>query len=316
MTDPKQENAPANIENVLFTDIFRRADKNDDGKISLEEFFTYFGDNILSDSEILALFESIDSNKNHNIEVEELIEYFQKGFGPYSPLFIMLEGGHKAVKDVLTTLSQSYISLSCTDQHKVRFYLQEFLHQIEMLHKAIHRALKTIKKTTPTHRPHFEDTIPSRNKQTKNKLGNLLTEPEKSGSERTVEVMEKLENAKIALNLAEQTEPDDSGLEGCTVVSREHHVDVEQTEDYVEATREYLRATRLEEGCFYVYVKKNTEKQTYQLYEIWISADALMAHYQKPHYKTHAKAIIDFLVVPEKQGQMVIPVKWLQGKDE
>ncbi|KYO44616.1 hypothetical protein Y1Q_0004696 [Alligator mississippiensis] len=44
----------------IFHDIFRRADKNDDGKLSFEEFKNYFADGILSSEELWELFSGID----------------------------------------------------------------------------------------------------------------------------------------------------------------------------------------------------------------------------------------------------------------
>ncbi|CAL8319025.1 unnamed protein product [Merluccius merluccius] len=45
---------------AIFQDIFRRADKNDDGKLSLEEFQSYFGDGILTEQQMQELYYAID----------------------------------------------------------------------------------------------------------------------------------------------------------------------------------------------------------------------------------------------------------------
>lgn len=42
--------------------IFRRADKNDDGKLSLEEFQLFFADGVLNERELEDLFHTIDSD--------------------------------------------------------------------------------------------------------------------------------------------------------------------------------------------------------------------------------------------------------------
>uniref|UniRef100_A0A3B1IWP1 EF-hand domain-containing protein n=1 Tax=Astyanax mexicanus TaxID=7994 RepID=A0A3B1IWP1_ASTMX len=47
----------------IFHDIFRRADKNDDGKLSFEEFKAYFADGILTTDELQELFYSIDGRQ-------------------------------------------------------------------------------------------------------------------------------------------------------------------------------------------------------------------------------------------------------------
>uniref|UniRef100_A0A8C7N4V7 N-terminal EF-hand calcium binding protein 3 n=1 Tax=Oncorhynchus kisutch TaxID=8019 RepID=A0A8C7N4V7_ONCKI len=48
----------------IFKDIFRRADKNDDGKLSFDEFNAYFADGILTTEELQELFYSIDGRQN------------------------------------------------------------------------------------------------------------------------------------------------------------------------------------------------------------------------------------------------------------
>uniref|UniRef100_A0A3Q2PPL1 EF-hand domain-containing protein n=1 Tax=Fundulus heteroclitus TaxID=8078 RepID=A0A3Q2PPL1_FUNHE len=49
---------------TIFHDIFRRADKNDDGKLSFDEFNAYFADGILTTEELQELFYSIDGRQN------------------------------------------------------------------------------------------------------------------------------------------------------------------------------------------------------------------------------------------------------------
>ncbi|CAL8380613.1 unnamed protein product [Boreogadus saida] len=58
----------------IFHDIFRRADKNDDGKLTFEEFNTYFADSILTTEELQELFCSIDGRQNDNLDTEKLSE--------------------------------------------------------------------------------------------------------------------------------------------------------------------------------------------------------------------------------------------------
>jgi len=52
--------------------VFRRADKNDDGSLSLEEFQTFFADGVLSSRELEELFRQIDTHKTNNLDTSEL----------------------------------------------------------------------------------------------------------------------------------------------------------------------------------------------------------------------------------------------------
>jgi len=87
----------------LFADMFSRADKNDDGGLTFEEFREYFGDDILTDVELLTLFNQIDTNNNGNIELSELIAYFKNGYGPFQSLFESLSSIHKSISSALNS---------------------------------------------------------------------------------------------------------------------------------------------------------------------------------------------------------------------
>uniref|UniRef100_A0A452UKL3 EF-hand domain-containing protein n=1 Tax=Ursus maritimus TaxID=29073 RepID=A0A452UKL3_URSMA len=52
--------------------IFRRADKNDDGKLSLEEFQLFFADGVLNEKELEDLFHTIDSDNTNHVDTKEL----------------------------------------------------------------------------------------------------------------------------------------------------------------------------------------------------------------------------------------------------
>ncbi|KAL8564626.1 N-terminal EF-hand calcium-binding protein 1 [Nucella lapillus] len=47
---------------TIFLDIFRRADKNDDGFITWEEFVSYFADGVMGKEELQGLFNEIDTH--------------------------------------------------------------------------------------------------------------------------------------------------------------------------------------------------------------------------------------------------------------
>ena len=54
----------------IFLDILRRADKNDDGKLSFEEFKAYFADGVLSGEELHELFHTIDTHNTNACRVQ------------------------------------------------------------------------------------------------------------------------------------------------------------------------------------------------------------------------------------------------------
>jgi len=132
--------------NSLWKDIFRKADKNDDNHINRDEFFDYFGDDYLSDQELSHIFDAIDSDKNQSIEVEELIAFFSSGFDDYKEMFKVIEDGHTEINKVLQNLNKNYSTLTEKEQFKVRFFLTEYLNQVQLLHIPISTALNKIQK--------------------------------------------------------------------------------------------------------------------------------------------------------------------------
>uniref|UniRef100_A0A8B9T385 N-terminal EF-hand calcium binding protein 3 n=1 Tax=Anas platyrhynchos TaxID=8839 RepID=A0A8B9T385_ANAPL len=81
----------------IFHDIFRRADKNDDGKLSFEEFKNYFADGILSSEELWELFSGIDRRHSDNVDTEKLCDYFSAYLGEYRNVLSALETLNSAV---------------------------------------------------------------------------------------------------------------------------------------------------------------------------------------------------------------------------
>ncbi|XP_043544515.1 N-terminal EF-hand calcium-binding protein 1-like [Chiloscyllium plagiosum] len=73
-----ENNSPLQLKKGLsiFRDILRRADKNDDGKLSFDEFKAYFTDGVLNSEEMHELFRTIDSNNTDNLNIEEICVYF------------------------------------------------------------------------------------------------------------------------------------------------------------------------------------------------------------------------------------------------
>ncbi|MBN3317914.1 NECA2 protein, partial [Atractosteus spatula] len=77
----------------VILDIFRRADKNDDGKLSLDEFQAFFSDGTLNEEELEKLFHTIDSD-NTRITASRVslrLDYFASHMGDYEDVLASLE---------------------------------------------------------------------------------------------------------------------------------------------------------------------------------------------------------------------------------
>ncbi|XP_071464950.1 N-terminal EF-hand calcium-binding protein 3 isoform X4 [Marmota flaviventris] len=129
---------------ALFQDVFRRADKNDDGKLSFEEFQNYFADGVLSPGELRELFSSIDGCPTDNLETEKLCDYFSKRLGVYRPVLAALESLNRAVLTAMDATKLEYEQASKVDQFVTRFLLRETVGQLQALQSSLEGASETL----------------------------------------------------------------------------------------------------------------------------------------------------------------------------
>ncbi|XP_033696125.1 N-terminal EF-hand calcium-binding protein 3 isoform X1 [Delphinus delphis] len=146
--EPPRPPAPApaagSAGHALFQDVFRRADKNDDGKLSFEEFQNYFADGVLSPGELRELFSSIDGHPADNLETEKLCDYFSEHLGVYRPVLAALESLNCAVLTAMDTTKLEYERASKVDQFVTRFLLRETVSQLQALQSSLEGASDTL----------------------------------------------------------------------------------------------------------------------------------------------------------------------------
>uniref|UniRef100_A0A8C0NWJ1 N-terminal EF-hand calcium binding protein 3 n=1 Tax=Canis lupus familiaris TaxID=9615 RepID=A0A8C0NWJ1_CANLF len=147
--EPRRPPAPAPAPSpaaglALFQDVFRRADKNDDGKLSFEEFQNYFADGVLSPGELRELFNSIDGHSTDNLETERLCDYFSEHLGVYRPVLAALESLNCAVLTAMDTTKLEYERASKVDQFVTRFLLRETVSQLQALQSSLEGASDTL----------------------------------------------------------------------------------------------------------------------------------------------------------------------------
>ncbi|XP_032760391.1 N-terminal EF-hand calcium-binding protein 3 isoform X1 [Rattus rattus] len=140
---PTRHSAPA-AGHALFQDVFRRADKNDDGKLSFEEFQNYFADGVLSSAELRELFSGIDEQLTDNLETEKLCDYFSTHLGVYRPVLAALESLNRAVLTAMDTTKLEYEQASKVDQFVTRFLLRETANQLQALQTSLEGASDTL----------------------------------------------------------------------------------------------------------------------------------------------------------------------------
>ncbi|KAM7101069.1 N-terminal EF-hand calcium-binding protein 2 [Ciconia maguari] len=149
----------------VILDIFRRADKNDDGKLSLEEFQAFFSDGTLNEEELEKLFHTIDSDNTNNVDTKELCDYFADHMGDYEDVLASLETLNLSILKAMDytkrvfILFSSVVSAYCyicavyesgsnVDQFVTRFLLKETANQTQSLLSSVESAVDAIDEQT------------------------------------------------------------------------------------------------------------------------------------------------------------------------
>ncbi|KAM7035877.1 LOW QUALITY PROTEIN: N-terminal EF-hand calcium-binding protein 1 [Passerculus sandwichensis] len=125
-----------------FRDILRRADKNDDGKLSFDEFKAYFADGVLSGEELHELFRTIDKHNTDNLDTEGLY-YFSKHLGEYENVLSVLEDLNITILKAMDKTKKDYQEASILEQFVTRFLLKETLTQLQSLQSCLQCAVES-----------------------------------------------------------------------------------------------------------------------------------------------------------------------------
>ncbi|KAK0143751.1 N-terminal EF-hand calcium-binding protein 1 [Merluccius polli] len=146
----------------IFHDIFRRADKNDDGKLTFEEFNTYFADGILTTEELQELFYSIDGRQNNNLDTEKLSDYFAQHLGGYVNVLSALESLNIAILKAMDKTKEEYQGSSVLGQFVTRFMLRETSSQLLSLQRSLQCAMEAVEEQScPAPRVEVEAEAPA-----------------------------------------------------------------------------------------------------------------------------------------------------------
>ncbi|MGH0129445.1 UNVERIFIED_CONTAM: hypothetical protein FKN15_002208 [Acipenser sinensis] len=137
--------------------IFRRADKNDDGKLSLDEFQAFFSDGTLNEEELEKLFHSIDSDNTNNVDTNELCDYFASHMGDYEEVLASLETLNLSILKAMDYTKRVYERGTNVDQFVTRFLLKESSNQIQSLLNSVESAVDAIEEQTSQQTGHYQN---------------------------------------------------------------------------------------------------------------------------------------------------------------
>uniref|UniRef100_A0A4X2M304 N-terminal EF-hand calcium-binding protein 2 n=1 Tax=Vombatus ursinus TaxID=29139 RepID=A0A4X2M304_VOMUR len=307
----------------VILDIFRRADKNDDGKLSLEEFQLFFSDGVLNEEELEKLFHTIDSDNTNHVDTKELCDYFVDHMGDYEDVLASLETLNHSVLQAMGYTKKVYEGGSNVDQFVTRFLLKETANQIQSLLSSVESAVEAIEEQTSQIRqnpskpsqgvadPWYSNPAP---RYTPNhKLSSA--EPGKSFPSGSLDTKEEGLEAQIS-RLAELIERVGSSAipflfpQYLLLVRQEMVVSREHLGEFLSSLRQYLRSTAEDSHCFHITAVRLSDGFTFVVYEFWETDEEWKRHLQSPICKAFRHVKVDTLTQPEAVSSIPVPAAW------
>ncbi|XP_075393550.1 N-terminal EF-hand calcium-binding protein 2 isoform X2 [Tenrec ecaudatus] len=300
---------------AVILDIFRRADKNDDGKLSLEEFQLFFTDGVLDEKELESLFHTIDSDNTNHVDTKELCDYFVDHMGDYEDVLASLETLNHSVLKAMGYTKKVYEGGSNVDRFVTRFLLKETANQIQSLLSSVESAVEAIEEQT------------SQIRQTHSKPSHVVTESWYGHATPPYTPNHKLVATEQVKSLpAVSVDSREDGLEAqvsrlaeligklenkhLQLVRQEMAVCPEQLSEFLECLRQYLRATAAEQDCFHVAAMRLSDGFTFVVYEFWETEEDWKRHLQSPECKAFRHVKVDTLSQPEALARVSVPAAW------
>ncbi|XP_004047337.3 N-terminal EF-hand calcium-binding protein 1 [Gorilla gorilla gorilla] len=340
-TSPSSNNSSEELSSALhlskgmsiFLDILRRADKNDDGKLSFEEFKAYFADGVLSGEELHELFHTIDTHNTNNLDTEELCEYFSQHLGEYENVLAALEDLNLSILKAMGKTKKDYQEASNLEQFVTRFLLKETLNQLQSLQNSLECAMETTEEQTRQERqgPAKPEVLSiqwpgkrsSRRVQRHNSFSpnspqfnvsgpGLLEEDNQWMTQinRLQKLIDRLEKKDLKLE-----PPEEEIIEGNTkshimLVQRQMSVIEEDLEEFQLALKHYVESASSQSGCLRISIQKLSNESRYMIYEFWENSSVWNSHLQTNYSKTFQRSNVDFLETPELTSTMLVPASW------
>ncbi|CAL8340335.1 unnamed protein product [Merluccius merluccius] len=316
----------------IFHDIFRRADKNDDGKLTFEEFNTYFADGILTTEELQELFYSIDGRQNNNLDTEKLSDYFAQHLGGYVNVLSALESLNIAILKAMDKTKEEYQGSSVLGQFVTRFMLRETSSQLLSLQRSLQCAMEAVEEQScPAPLVEAEAPAVTAVQKVGRRCGRrahdnhpslpgdypptLTTGVSEEGGEenwcsqinRLQQLLDKLECQSAKLEPLKEDSLASTYKSNLLLVQRQVTVAEEDLEDFRKVLKSYADATAAHADNLHVSVQKLPEKSCYIMYEFWQDRISWMSYLQSNSSKDFQRCIIQMLVGPEVVATMLIP---------
>ncbi|XP_034981902.1 N-terminal EF-hand calcium-binding protein 1 isoform X1 [Zootoca vivipara] len=313
----------------IFLDVLRRADKNDDGKLSFDEFKAYFADGILSREELHELFHTIDTHNTDNLDTEELFEYFSQHLGEYENVLSALEDLNLSILKAMDSTKKNYQEASKLEQFVTRFLLKETVNQLQSLHNSLECAMETTEEQTrqDKQRPAKPEVLAvkqlgrrsSRRLQRNSSFSPVsplfnqgwLEEDNQWMTQinRLQKLIDRLEQKDLKLEPLEEEVSEENTKSHIMIVQRQMSVIEEELEQFRFALKQYVDTASSQDGCLHVSIQRFSGESRFIIYEFWEN-NAWNSHLQMNYSKTFQRSNVDCLETPEHITTMLVPASW------
>ncbi|XP_061542743.1 N-terminal EF-hand calcium-binding protein 1-like [Phycodurus eques] len=318
----------------LFHDIFRRADKNDDGKLSLEEFQSYFSDGVLTDEQMQELYRSIDRQNADNMDIDKLSEYFSPHVGEYVNVLSALEKLNVAILKAMDKTKEEYQGSSVLGQFVTRFLLRETSTQLQSLQSSLDCAMdavhdqgcigrRSVKK--PEDLPMQRVTKRPGRRIQKNMClsptdpySGMLTTGVSVESDyhwgsqvdQLEQLIDKLECESPQLEPLKEDTLAGTYKSNILLVQRQMSVKECDVERFQHALKIYTEASIGQQNNLHISIQNLPDRSCFIMYEFWQDRLSWMSFLQSSISKTFQRCIIDSLEEQEMVSTMLLPASW------
>uniref|UniRef100_A0A674NGP2 N-terminal EF-hand calcium-binding protein 1 n=1 Tax=Takifugu rubripes TaxID=31033 RepID=A0A674NGP2_TAKRU len=317
----------------IFIDILRRADKNDDGKLSFDEFKAYFSDGVLTAEELKELFHTIDTHNTDNVDTDELCEYFSQHLGEYENVLAALEDLNLSILKAMDKTKKDYQESTHLEQFVTRFLLKETTNQLHSLQSSLECAMETTAEQTRQEKqgPVKPDVLSiqwsgrrSNRRLQRNSIDSPLIKTfclcasaagvyEEDSQwmtqvNRLQKLIDRLEQKEIRLEPVEEEVLESKSH--ILIVQRQLAVLDEELEEFRAALRQYMDCACAQTGCLHISVQRLANESRFILYEFWEHNNVWKNHLQTNYSKTFQRGNVDFLETPEIITTMLVPASW------
>ncbi|XP_072278986.1 N-terminal EF-hand calcium-binding protein 2 isoform X1 [Pyxicephalus adspersus] len=322
----------------VIMDIFRRADKNDDGKLSLEEFQAFFSDGTLNEEELEKLFHTIDSDNTNNVDTRELCDYFANHMGEYEDVLSSLETLNLSILKAMDYTKKVYEKGTNVDQFVTRFLLKETANQIQSLLNSVESAVDAIdEQTNQIRHCHskgpgmmdgwYDDPLPaypasrSSTKELRKSVKSILvygkgcSDVKEEGLEaqinRLAELIGRLENKALSFDLHQRlSDSENTASAYLFLVRHEMKVSQKSVGEFCSSLKQYLKNVSGQGECFHVTAVRLPDMVTFIVYEFWETEEDWKRHLQSGPCKQFQHVKVDALTQPESISSVSVPAAW------